>query len=440
MKTKRWVVLALVCSVCSTALVAEAAPRTGYILIDASNGQRLAASTENEAFMAASTMKLVTALAALDTLGPGHQFETSLSITGKLRQEVLEGDLVLNGQGDVELDLDDLMQMILTLRQSGIAKVNGRFLISDTAFLRVDNINPAQPLEAPYNAGVGPLSLAFGRATMRLDDESNYFSNPALSERGPAWQIVSDKDEKRSRAIPVQDVGMHAGHSLRRMARELGIDLPVPTRGSVRDPVSTLTTIKSKPLAEMIEGMMVYSNNQLAETIGLATATALNLEPQTLADSIAGVWAHLEPQLPETGWQGFQITNHSGLDPNARATPTQLAMLLQYGLDRHALPQLLPANAWSGSLARRLVEAEHLQRIWAKTGSIDFATALAGYMLPESGGLWLFAIITDDPERRKIYDGMAKPSEAIRKEARSWEVKIKEQHDLLLRQWISGNL
>ncbi|MFK7892899.1 MAG: D-alanyl-D-alanine carboxypeptidase/D-alanyl-D-alanine-endopeptidase [Granulosicoccus sp.] len=438
MKAKRWVALALMCSVCTTTLVADAAPRTGYILIDASSGQRLAESAADKAFMTASTMKLVTALAALDTLGPAHQFETSLSMTRKPDNDVLEGDLILHGQGDVELDLDDLMHMVLALRQAGITKVSGRFLISDAAFLRAENINLEQPLEAPYNAGIGPLTLAFGRAAMRPDSEGGYFSNPALIERGPAWKIISGRDEKRSHAIPVQDVGMHAGQSLRRMASELGIDLPVPGRGSAQGPVSRLITIKSKPLAEMIEGMMVYSNNQLAETIGLATATRLNLEPKTLADSVAGVWAHLVTQLPETDWQGFEITNHSGLDPNARATPAQLAVLLQYGLDRHALPQMLPANAWSGSLARRLVEVGHLQRIWAKTGSIDFASALAGYLLPNDGGLWLFAIITDDPEKRRAYDRMTEPSEAIRKEARQWERKIKTQHDILLRQWISG--
>lgn len=432
------VLVAMLCSVCTATVVVEAAPRTGYILIDANSGQRLAASAENETFTTASTLKLVTALAALDYLGPEHQFETSLSITGQIRDDVLEGDLVLHGQGDVELDLDDLMHMVLDLRQSGIRKVTGRFLVSDDAFLRVDEINSDQPLEAPYNAGVGPLSLAFGRATMRLDEDGKYFTNPLLKERGPAWRIVSDSREPRARAIPVQDVGMHTAHSLRRMASELGMDLPVPTRGTVPDQLSRLTTIRSKPLADMIEGMMVYSNNQLAETIGLATATALNLEPQSLAESAAGLWTQLLPRLPETDWQGFKITNHSGLDPNARATPAQLAVLLQYGLEHHALPHMLPANSWSGSLARRLVEVGRLQRIWAKTGSIDFAAALAGYVLPAGGGLWLFAIITDDPDRRKVYDEMPEPTEAIREEAKRWDRNIKAQHDNLLRQWISG--
>jgi len=84
---------------------AQAAPRTGYILIDANNGKQLAAKNVDTAFMPASTMKLVTMLSALDHLGPDHRFETSLYNTGNIKDSLLEGDLVLQGNGDVELDL-----------------------------------------------------------------------------------------------------------------------------------------------------------------------------------------------------------------------------------------------------------------------------------------------------------------------------------------------
>jgi len=346
--------------------------------------------------------------------------------------------LVLQGNGDVELDLNDLMHMGLVLRQLGIRQTNGRFLVSDSAFLRVDEINENQPLDAPYNAGVGPLSLAFGRVTQRLQNDGSFFANPALVERGPAWRIKADDKPKRARAIPVRDVGMHTALSLRRIASELGIDLPMPERGTRKAQSRTIATIHSKPLVEMIEGMMVYSNNQLAETIGLATAKSLKPAPQSLAESASTLWHDLVTRLPATDWQGFQITNHSGLDSSARATPKQLAALLKYGLARHHMPYLLPANAWSGSLSRRLVEKGLLQRVWAKTGSIDFSAALAGYLLPEAGGLWLFVILSDDLERRAVYDAMPEPDAEIRAESQHWEREIKALHDDMLRQWISG--
>lgn len=418
---------------------AQAATRTGYILIDANSGQQLAAKNSNTPFMPASTMKLVTMLSALDHLGPDHRFETSLHYTGSVKDAILEGDLVLQGNGDVELDLKDLMHMVLTLRELGIRKTNGRLLLSDDSFLRVNEINPRQPLNAPYNAGVGPLSLAFGRVKLRSKQDGSFFANPELVERGPAWHIASEAEGKRYRELPIRDVGLHTAISLRRIASELGITLPTPERGTTKQPLIEIKTIQSKRLISIIEGMMVYSNNQIAETIGLATAHALDLSPQSLEESASTLWKYLTTRLPETNWQGFRITNHSGLDAQARATPAQLAALLQYGLKRYHLPHLLPANAWSGSLSRRLVEEEHLQRVWAKTGSIDFAVALAGYVIPKSGGLWLFAIVSDDPERRAVYDAMPEPSAEIREEVHRWDRDTKAQHDYLLRQWINGS-
>lgn len=432
-------ILAVPIIVFATLTDAQSAPRTGYILIDANSGKQLAASNANTAFMPASTMKLVTALSALDHLGPDYRFETSLHYTGEIKDSVLEGDLVLQGNGDVELDLNDLMHMSLALRDLGIRKTDGRFLISDETFPRINEINPEQPLDAPYNAGVGPLSLAFGRVNLHKKDNGSFFANPELVERGPAWLMPSAATGKRYRALPVRDVGTHTALSVRRMLGELGIELPLPERDIPKKQLIEIKTIQSKPLIDIIEGMMVFSNNQIAETIGLATAHTLGLSPQSLSESARAVWQDLTTRLPQTNWQGFHITNHSGLDSKARATPAQLAVLLQHGLKHYQLPHLLPTNAWSGSLSRRLVEEGRLQRIWAKTGSIDFAAGLAGYLLPKNGGLWLFVILTDDPERRTAYDAMPEPSAEILQEYQRWDSKVKAQHDDILRRWINGN-
>ena len=434
----RWYSIALVSLILGWGEATFAGTRTGYVVVDADSGQTLASRSATESFMPASTMKLVTALAALDRLGPDHRLETSISTSGKVVDGTLEGDLILRGQGDVELDLDDLLAMALAIRKSGIRAVVGRFLVADEAFLRLPEINPKQPLDAPYNAGIGALSLAFGRVNLRHGGKEGFFTNPPLVERGPAWQIAKGLKQRANRPIPVRDTGMHAARSLRRIAAEMGIELPVPTRGAPKAQPRRLLIIQSKPVSELVEDMLVYSNNQLAETLGLATSRFLKAEPQSLAESAAVLLADLRSRLGEVSWQGFHITNHSGLDPNARATPSQLVQLLAFGLEKHAMPQLLPANGWSGSLQKRLVEPGLLQRVWAKTGSLDFATSLAGYFMPESGGLYIFAIMSDDLERRAVYDAMAVPDAEIRQEGQRWEDEIKISHDNLLREWIAG--
>ena len=143
------------------------------------------------------------------------------------------------------------MRMGLAVRQLGIRQVSGRFLVSDNTFLRVSEVNADQPLDAPYNAGVGPLSLAFGRVTLRSQNNGSFFTNPELIERGPAWRIATDANHKRALDIPVRDVGMHAALSLRRIAGELGINLPMPERGALPSQLQKIAAIQSKSVVEL---------------------------------------------------------------------------------------------------------------------------------------------------------------------------------------------
>ena len=138
-----------------------------YLVMDPVTGADIEVLEPKRSMIPASTAKLVTALAALDVIGPEATLATELGVEGTVSDGVLEGSIVLRGGGDVELDVDDLMELALSLRGAGIGSVRGRFLVDDSAFLRVDEINPRQPVDAPYNAGIGPLALAFSRVTVR---------------------------------------------------------------------------------------------------------------------------------------------------------------------------------------------------------------------------------------------------------------------------------
>ncbi|MEZ5824391.1 MAG: D-alanyl-D-alanine carboxypeptidase [Geminicoccaceae bacterium] len=409
--------------------------RIAYLLVDADSGDVLESLDPDRAMMPASTIKLLTALAALETLGNEHRLETRLWIDGELDGGRLVGDLIVEGGGDVELDMDDLLELALGLRAAGIRAVEGRFLLADDAFLRLPEVNGNQPVDATYNAGVGPLALAFSRVSMRPDGIGNYTGLPPLLERGPAWSIVTSARPKKPRAIPVRDAGMHAARNLASLIRRLGIDIADPERGVRPDHARLLRAVRSKPVEELVEDMLLYSNNQLAETLGLVTSAKLGLRAESLDRSAAFV-ANVMKSRVDADWSGLELQNHSGLSPKTRASAAQLAAILRYGLERHGLPELLPASAWSGSLERRLVEDGTALRVWAKTGSLDFASALAGYLLAD-GGLRIFVIMTAEEARRRAYDAMDVPTVAIRKEADDWEVRARQYQDELVRSWIA---
>src|SRR5690606_27223165 len=79
----------------AAAVVAARPPGTavGYLLVDLATGQDLAELNPDLPLIPASTVKLATAVVALDVLGPEHRFRTELLVDGRVERGVLRGDL-----------------------------------------------------------------------------------------------------------------------------------------------------------------------------------------------------------------------------------------------------------------------------------------------------------------------------------------------------------
>lgn len=392
-----------------------------FVVEEAASGRRLAAHRATAPGLPASTLKLATALIALDTLGSEHRFATRLSLSGDIQGDgQLAGDLIIEGGGDPLLDIDGLMRLAQGLRAAGVRAVEGRFVLADGLLPRLPQINPEQPPEAGYNAGIGALSLAFNRVQRPA---GGAFTIPNLRERGPAWQRLPID---RPAVVPVRDVGRHAALVFRDLAASLGIDLPEPERAPSPASARLVAEVESRPLRDIVQAMLLYSNNQTAEIVGLAATGAATLEA-----SAAQMTASLQAALPEVDWRGFRVTNHSGLDPSARATADQLIAILAIAERRHAILPLLPVAAWSGSLERRFRQPDAALRVWAKTGSLDFATALVGYVLPPSGRPLRLAVLISDDAGRRQRDAVAEPSAAMRRAIDEFSVRARALRDAL---------
>ncbi len=94
-------------------------------MADARTGQMLEGLAEREALPPASTAKAITSLYALERLGAGHRFVTRVLVTGPVRAGRVEGDMILSGSGDPELDTDRLGDLVARLAASGGAGRDG---------------------------------------------------------------------------------------------------------------------------------------------------------------------------------------------------------------------------------------------------------------------------------------------------------------------------
>jgi D-alanyl-D-alanine carboxypeptidase/D-alanyl-D-alanine-endopeptidase (penicillin-binding protein 4) len=101
--------------------------------------QVLLSHQAGQSMQPASTMKLVTTLVGLDTLGPVFKGRTELRSNGVIENGVLQGDLYMRGGADADFNEDALVHMLEKLRTAGIRKIAGNLVLDRTLF------QPARP-------------------------------------------------------------------------------------------------------------------------------------------------------------------------------------------------------------------------------------------------------------------------------------------------------
>ena len=118
-----------------------------------------------------SSMKLLTSVVALDRLGPNLRGFTELRSAAPLQGDTLQGDLVLQGGGDVELGVQQLWALLLDLRQAGVRHIHGQLLVDRNRYrpARLDvGLPPFDGApEFPYN--VIPDALMLNQALLPVE-------------------------------------------------------------------------------------------------------------------------------------------------------------------------------------------------------------------------------------------------------------------------------
>jgi D-alanyl-D-alanine carboxypeptidase/D-alanyl-D-alanine-endopeptidase (penicillin-binding protein 4) len=399
-------------------------------------------------------------------LGPAHRFETRLLARGAMAPGVLRGDLILAGGGDPELDTDDLAPLVEAARRAGLARVTGRFLVDGDGLVTAPEIDPAQPVEAAYNPGVSALNLNFNRVRLRWSEArgSDALSVTAeADELDPPLELVSVERADNggadfahrlagpretwriagrtlrgagARWLPVKRPALHAGDAFRAVAAARGLALPPPERGSVPDEASLVARVESRPLQAILGDMLRFSTNLTAEAVGVAASRAAGAEPASLAGSaglMAGWLGRLMP--PDAAGAPPVFANHSGRTAESRITPRAVVGFLRAAA-RRPIREGAPHPRLPGPLAPLLervagatgdAAAAAGAELRAKSGTMDYIRALAGYAVTPGGRRLAFAIVSNDLDRR---DGVR------RRIDRAWMGRARALERAVLRLWM----
>jgi D-alanyl-D-alanine carboxypeptidase/D-alanyl-D-alanine-endopeptidase (penicillin-binding protein 4) len=326
------------------------------------------------AVIPASTTKLLTSLAALQSLGPMTRFSTTVVAVGN--------QLTLVGGGDPFL-------------ASGPAAAKGKYPPRADAFTLARRT--AVALKAQ------------GITTVRLTYDATLFTGPGINPLWPAnYQPDSVVppisalwvDEGKVNHRYVTAPAAVAGRSFATSLAKAGIKVVGPVRAG-RAPTGAVQVaeMKSAPVGEIVQHTLSVSDNNAAEVLARQVALKLGVAP-----SFAGGAKAVFSVLDELGVDlvGSRIFDGSGLSRQNHLTPTTLLDVLRTAAspEHPTLREVitgLPVAGFTGSLQERFDDgpAAARGRVLAKTGTLTGVHGLAGVAADLDGDLLGFVLIAD---------------------------------------------
>ncbi|HYC78743.1 MAG TPA: D-alanyl-D-alanine carboxypeptidase/D-alanyl-D-alanine-endopeptidase, partial [Planctomycetota bacterium] len=366
-------------------------------------------------------------------LGLEGEIRTGFFAHGEVRDGVLHGALRVRGEGDPTFgfrDYGDSLQALRAvaerLKALGVERVTGDLLVDDSAFDRTLRAPdwPKAALTERWMAGASALSLDEGvvrvsvrpgrkagdPAAVALEPDVGYCRvtsrlvtaarrSAVTLDHGETPGAFTAKGTVRAGAgaaiheAAVDDPAIYFGFALRRAFAETGLAV----EGRVRRPEpaeaqggAALLTFRT-PISRVLPRLLKSSQNHRAEMLfkhhGFR-ASGLGTFESGGAATLAALAAAGTPV------DGLVLADGSGLSRRNRATAAALQGALALTAARpegEAFRAMLAEPGQEGTLQKRLIELKG--RLFAKTGFLDGAQSLAGYVQGVDGKWTAFAVI-----------------------------------------------
>lgn len=427
--------------------------RIGISIVDVSNGAALVSIRDDETFIPASNMKVLSSGAALLTLGADYHFKTTFALeaTGATNR------LIVTGSGDPALADPDVLRamepamtvdgvlagIVGAVTKSGVTNLN-EIVLDDRVFDR-EYVHPSWSTHH--------LLAAYGSEICGLNFHHNiirYFPKPSPQGPGSApilniepaapWLNIINKAETvtetrntlwMSRPFTTNDitvqgqiggkqnieknVTIHDGATFlgRLLADRLTtagvrIDGPTPTEPNVRlaapedilKPTKTIAVI-STPITDVLYHCNTHSDNLYAESLLKATGHAITKEPGSWANGTTVVRMLLAEKVSPQAASSTTIIDGSGLSRDNAVSPATFTSWLRVLANSSSGPVFVASLAKpgeDGTLEKRFKGPGKLTcNVTAKSGMLNQVRSLSGYVThPTTGKRLAFSILANN--------------------------------------------
>lgn len=416
---------------------------TGISIRSAETGEMIYEWGAQTRLRPASNLKLLTAAAALETLGEDHVFQTELYIKGVQVGHVLQGNVYLKGKGDPTLLEKDFDELAASLKHRQVKLVHGDLIGDDTWY---DDIRYSQDLvwsdeqeyygaaisaltaspNEDYDTGtiiveIAPGEKAGNRATVKLEPETDYVKvinktktesadgNKKIEvERSHGTQVITvngtipEDTGVTKEWISVEDPTEYALSLFEKSMKKHGIKV-LGKRKKGKTPVGAdmIANHQSMPLSQLLIPFMKLSNNSHAEVLVKEMGKEADGE---------GNWKDglkvARNQLKSMGinMQTIMMCDGSGISQVNMIPANEITKLLYAVQEKTWFPAYLNAlpiagnenRMVGGTLRKRMKGTLAAGNVRAKTGTISGTSSLSGYVTTKRGEKIIFSIILNN--------------------------------------------
>ena len=331
------------------------------------DGGVIAAQAVDEAFVGASTQKLLTGLGVLATLGADTTLTTKVVAPAAPDGGAVER-LILVGGGDPLLSTQAFRD-----HQAADPKYAG---ITDTSLEAL-----ADAVVAKGVTRVGALSVDDSRLDATRWIPAWPASIRAEGAIGPVGALTVNRGftSPTATGATVDDPGVFAGEQLAALLRARGVTVggKVTRVKAPGDDAVSIATVSSPPLSEVVAGMLRSSDNLAAEMLTREVGRKAGTGTTTEAGTRAVLDALGAAGVPTVG---LVMIDGSGLSHDDRVTCRALttALDLAHGPTYGALLDGLPVAGRTGTLADEMLGTALDGVLRGKTGYVDGVTGLVG--------------------------------------------------------------
>lgn len=354
---------------------------SALLVVDA-NGKTLYSKHAEQRLIPASTVKLLTALMALEHWGRDYRFATEFYFDKNTNI------LLVKGLGDPFLISEEIDLIAEKIKQLGIRSLEG-IQVDISYFGESLNADHQVKTDNPYHASASALSANFNTIEVKVVD-SKIMSGEKQTPITPMAKLLAKGLPNGVHRINLGNAQRGPRYFVQVLSEKLRLAGVQVKQSQVIEKESHELTLlfthyNSRPLDQVIAAMLKYSNNFIANQLFLMLGAEKFTAPATLKKSRKMLKTFVARQF---NWQQFDIFDGAGLSRKNQLSARQLVEIAQ---------QFVPF--------RDLMPAQKRQ-ILAKTGTLSGVSCYAGYVY-RGDGWHTFALMINHPVEYRFRERLA---------------------------------